>query len=125
MTNTLLVPDWMTSGHWAVLAVCFWALTWWAWHLFRATGSITSLIYGVLWSSAAMIATSFFLIQSRTLPIDPVWLFALERAFWWPLLFAAAALTDIHAAQLNGHRSLIARLDRLLRKDNMYDHSAK
>lgn len=123
--NILLVPDWMNSGHWLILSVAFWALSFWAWRLFRSMGNVGSLLYGVMWSSAAMICTSFFLIQSRLLPIDPAWLFALERAFWWPLTFAAVTLTDMHAARLNGHRSLIARLDRRLKKDLLNDSSAK
>lgn len=112
--STLLVPEWMSDIHWLILSMVFWALTVRSFHLYAISADITGFLHGIAASSLAVIATCFYLIQSRLFDIDLVLLFILERAFWWPLVFSVAVLVDQHAADLNGHRSVLARIDRWL-----------
>lgn len=110
----LLVPWWLDDAHWMVIGALLWLMTLCAGRLYAHSGQLRSLLYTLALAALAAIATLFWLIQVGS-PIDPIVLFTLERILWWPLLADLALLVDIHAAELNGHRSVIARLDRALR----------
>lgn len=112
----LLVPSWMGDLHWLLFATAFWAFTFWCWRLYRVTEDVRAVGLGTTWLFIAMIATCFWLIQSALFGLDPVWLFAVERICWYPLAVSAAINVDMLAADLNGHRSLIQRLDHLITK---------
>ncbi len=112
----LLVPEWLGDLHWLIFATLFWGLATYAWAMFYEVRYLRALAYGVALTSMAIIASVFWLIQTNRTGLDPVYLFAVERAFWWPLGLSMFVLLDIMAAEYNGHRSLVARLNRWLEK---------
>ena len=58
----------------------------------------------------SVIAASFSALHVRMGPVAAGWLVAVERALWWPLLFALLVLVDLYAADNNGHRAITTRL---------------
>lgn len=121
----LYPPAWLNHYHWLILGTLFVGLAAYCWILYHERRSALTLAYGIAWTSAALICASFWLIQTEITGIDATWLFAVERSFWWPLAFSAAVIVDIHAADFNGHKSMIARLHAYneRRKGNYANHS--
>lgn len=119
----LLVSDQLGSLHWLIFATIFWGLATYAWAMFYEVRYLRAFAEGVALTSLALIASVFWLIQTDRTGIDPMILFAIERALWWPLGLSLFVLLDIMAADYNGHRSLIARLTAYLeRKRNEHTH---
>jgi len=106
----ILTPAWLSHVHWLIMGSAFTGLATYCWLLYGQKRNILSMLYGIAWTSAALICASFWLIQTEITGIDATWLFAVERSFWWRRAFSAAVIVDIHAADFNGHRSMSARL---------------
>lgn len=118
----LLVPDSMGDLHWLIFATIFWGLAAYAWAMFYEVRYLRAFAQGVALTSLALIASLFWLIQTNRTGIDPVYLFAVERALWWPLSLSLFVLLDIMAADYNGHRSLMARLNVWLERKHSEHH---
>lgn len=121
----LYPPGWLNHYHWLIFGTLLVGLSAYCWILYKERKHALTLSYAIAWTSLAGICIAFWLIQTEVTGIDPVWLFVVERAFWAPLGVAAFFIVDMHAADFNGHRSLITKFSRYMarRRSTYANHS--
>lgn len=70
----------------------------------RGLAIMTSLACG------AIICSCFGILQSHQAIVPDVYLLAIHRTAWWPMMFSGLLLADIYAADHNDHRSLTTKV---------------
>jgi uncharacterized membrane protein YjjB (DUF3815 family) len=70
----------------------------------RGLALATSLLCG------AIICSCFGILQSHQALVPNVWLLAIHRAAWWPLMLSGLLLADMYAADHNDHRTVTTKL---------------
>lgn len=103
-------PLWMNHYHWLVLATILWTLTAYLAVLYVNYRKQVTLAYVAVKLCLAVICSCFWLIQTETAHIDPVVLFAVERACWFPMLAGIVIVVDVHAAELARRESYLERI---------------
>lgn len=112
MARILLVPEWMGHVHWLIIMSIMISVSIYSTMIYLNSRTVRAVLYMALSASLGVISGCFWLIQVGISGAKPETLFIIERAFWWPATMSMILLVDLHAAELNGHRSILTRIYR-------------
>lgn len=96
--------------YWFVIATLLYFGAGYLWLIWWQVGGIRGLALATALTCGGIITSCFGILQSHQAIVDDVWLLAIHRAAWWPLLLSGLILADIYAADHNDHRSVTTKI---------------
>jgi type II secretory pathway component PulK len=97
---TAIIGNWLAIASLAAAAGTFVFLVWW--QVRGVRGAALATVYLCIF----IIASAFAGLHASQNLIPTALLAAIERAAWWPMIFALFVLADAYAADHNSHRAL-------------------
>jgi hypothetical protein len=94
---------------WFVMSALFLFCACWTWLIVLEIGGIRGTALGIVFLSAAITTSGFGLLLSHQAVVSGEMIGIVITSVWWPMVLAALVLTDLYAADRNGHRSFTAR----------------
>lgn len=96
--------------YWFLIATLLYFGAGYLWQVWWQVRGIRGLALATAMTCGGIITSCFGILQSHQAIVSDVWLLAIHRACWWPLLLSGLVLADLYASDHNDHRSVTTKV---------------